>query len=115
MATTITVQALPANGEKLAVSYTAADASGMTFSNSGRELVLVNGTTAPAASGVVVEGVAAPDSGRDGSVTLDPGAVALVIGGPYKPRNFNNGGIIELSIADATDLEVAVVRFDANG
>lgn len=117
MATTITPQALPANGQPVNVNLIAADDTGMSFPNSGREILLVAAGSAPAAADVIVEGVPAADSGRDGTVTFGGALVAdeLVAGGPFKPRNFNNGGIIELTIGAAATLSVGVVRFDPNG
>lgn len=108
----ITVQELPANGVDLGdITFTAASAGGDSFSNTGRDLVLVKFGAAPSGD-VVVEGVPAPDSGRDGSVTFTAGANETHMGGPYAPRNFSNGGVVEISYsAGVTDIEIAVVRF----
>ena len=111
----LTVQAIPTTGAPLAVTFTAVS-SAETFANSNRELVMVRATGAAATTGVVVEGVASADSGRDGSQTLAPlVADEFVVAGPFKSRNFNVGGVVEVSSTTPANLEIAVVRFDPNG
>jgi len=112
----IPVQSLPANGQGFGgLTFTAASASGDSFAATGNEIVLVKGATGWTTETVQVEGVPGADAARDGTATLDPGAVAGVdAAGPFKPRNWNNGSNIELTYpGGVTGVEVAIVRFTA--
>lgn len=113
----IIAQPLPANGEGLTVVQTAVVGTAHTFANTGRELYLLFAGATPATSDSVIDGVAAADSGRDGTVTLGGAMTAddLIVAGPFKPRNFNTGGIVELTVAVPATLSHAVIRFDPNG
>lgn len=109
---TLTVQELPANGVDLGdITFTAADVAGDEWANTGRDLVIVQFGATPSGN-VQVEGVPSADSGRDGTVTFTAGANETHIGGPYKPRNFNTGGVTQLTYpGGVTDINVAIVRF----
>ncbi len=107
----IPVQELPANGKELAVSFAAANLAGDSFTNDGQTTFKVQWGATPSGN-VVLEGVEAPDSGRDGTVTLTAGAANSVTeAGPFKTRNFNNGGKIEVTYpSGVTDINVAAVK-----
>lgn len=111
---TLTVQELPANGQGLGgITFVAADVGGDEFLNSGNEIVLVLGGGTWVSATAQVEGVPAPDSGRDGTSTLDPQAVGGVdVGGPFRQRNWNTGaGATQITYpGGVTGLQVAVVR-----
>ena len=119
MATALVPDVLAANGVFSTITMTAVDITGMSFPNTGRELVVVDAGATPSTGDVTVEGVAAADSGRDGTSQIgsSPSMVAddIAIAGPFKPRNWNVGGIVEMSSALAGTLTVGVVRFDPNG
>jgi len=110
---TIAVQTLPANGQGLAgITWTPASGGGDDFDNSGNEIVLVRAGATWTTETAQIEGVPAPDSGRDGTATLDPQAVNGVdVGGPYPGRNWNAAGSVLLTYpGGVTGLDVAVVR-----
>jgi hypothetical protein len=118
MATQIPVQTLPDFGAHFAtggITWTPADAAGMFFNNTGKEVLLARSLTgAVGARTAVVEGDPSDDSGRDGSKTLTcPAAGDYSLAGPFKASNFNAGvsGQTQVTIATATLFELAVVRF----
>lgn len=108
----LTVQDLPANAGELAVSFAAADVAGDTFENDSRVFLAIQWGASPSGN-VVVEGVPAADSGRDGSTTLTAGAAnSITMAGPFKARNWNNGGSVDVTYpSGVTDISVAVVRY----
>jgi hypothetical protein len=109
MATEISVQDMPANGAPIDdVVFTAA-ASEMYFKNDGNMILLAKGATAPGGD-VVAQGVAALDSGRDLDSTIDVPVNGLNVAGPFKPRNFNQAGVVNLTLASTVDISLAVVR-----
>jgi hypothetical protein len=116
---TLTVQELPANGQGFGgqggagLTFTAAAAGGDEFSNTGREVFLIKGGAAYVDDYAQIEGVPGSDAGRDGTATADPGAVDNVdAAGPFKTRNWNTGGVVQVTYpSGVVGLEVAVVRF----
>ena len=107
----LTVQDLPANGVGRQVTLVAANAGGDTFVNTGNEIIYVQYSAGAAA--FTVNGVPAPDSGRDGtSSILYYGAGTFAMAGPFKPRNWNtSAGVVEISYpSGATGINIAVVR-----
>lgn len=111
---TLTVQELPANGQGFGgLTFTACDVAGDEFTNTGNEIVLIKATTGWTTETAQVEGVPAIDSGRDGTATLNPGAINDVdAAGPFKPRNWNtSSGVTQITYPGGiTGLQVAVVR-----
>lgn len=110
---TLTVQDLPANGVDLGnISFDACDVAGDVFPNTGKEIVIVKTVGAPSGD-VTIEGVPAPDSGRDGTSVMTLGADELHIAGPFKSRNWSNssGGVDLSYLSGITNMSVAVVRF----
>lgn len=111
---TLTVQEVPRFGAGLGgVTFVAADVNGDEFSNTGRELFLLSGVTGWTTETAQVEGVPSQDAARDGTATLNPGAVGgLDIAGPFKPRNWNAAaGAVQVTYpSGVTGLEVAAVR-----
>lgn len=90
------------------------NAGGDDFPNTGRELVMVVGVTGWTTETVQIEGVASPDSARDGTATLNPGSIGGIdAAGPFKPRNWNTGsGNVQLTYpGGVTGLELYVFRF----
>lgn len=108
----LTVQELPTNGATAGeITFTAADVAGDTFVNTGREIYLVayGGT---ATGTVEIEGVPSADSGRDGSSVIATATSGVHGAGPFKPRNFSNAGVVDVSYPGGiTDITVAVIRF----
>lgn len=117
---TLTPDALPRFGQ----GYAAANAATLTavtpaaggdeFANTGRDIVMALGVSGWTNETVQIEGVPSQDSARDGTATLNPGAVGgLDAAGPFKPRNWNTGaGNVQLTYpAGVTGLEVYVLRF----
>jgi hypothetical protein len=111
---TLTVQELPRFGAALGgLTFAAADVAGDEYQATGRELVLVKGATGWTSETAQVEGVPSQDSARDGTSVLDPGAINDVdIAGPFRPNNWNNGGVVQITYpGGVTGLEIAIVRF----
>lgn len=108
----ITVQELPANGGALdPVTFSAATAGGDVYDNAEDVILWVKFGAAPSGN-VTIEGVAASDSGRDGTVTVTAGANEDHVMGPFSSKNFNEGGQVYLSYpSGVTDISVAVLRF----
>ena len=108
----LTVQELPANAGELAVTFDAADVAGDTFENDSRVFLIVSFGATPSGN-VVVEGVPAADSGRDGTTTLTAVADTIVMAGPFKSRNWNNSGSVEVTYpSGVTNISVAAVRYN---
>lgn len=108
----LTVQTLPEYGQPLdPVVFTAADAAGDVFDNAEDVIIWIQFGAAPSGD-VTIEGVVAPDSGLDGSVTVTSGANQDHMCGPFKSSNFNEGGQVYLTYpSGVTNIDVAVVRF----
>lgn len=103
----LAVQEIPANGGELTVTENAAAVAGDNFANDGRTLVIVRFGAAPSGN-VVIEGVPAGDSGRDGEVTVTAGANETHVRGPFKGRNF--GAFIDLTYpSGVTDIDIGLV------
>ena len=110
MATELPIQVIPNNGQGLAdVTFTAAAAE-MFFTNDGTILLLMF-LSGVGAGAVVVKATPATDSGRVVDVTHTTTNPNRSIAGPFKPRNWNNGNIVDLTIADIANLSLAAVRY----
>lgn len=112
MAVAVPVQVLPDNGAPLNPTYTTGDASGHELSNSGNEIILLKNVGASPIT-VDVEGVPAPDSGRDVTISVVVAAGEERLAGPYKPRNWNtNTGLLEFAVSAGTetDLRIAAIK-----
>lgn len=110
MAIEIPVQDMPANGGSLDdLVFTAADTAGHFFKSDPQVLLIVRGASVPGGD-VVVEAVAALDSGRDVTSTITVPADGINMAGPFKPRNFKQAGNVNITISSATDIELACVR-----
>ena len=115
---TLTVQDLPRNGQGFGglagsgLTFVAADVAGDEYVATGKELVLIKGGSAWVDDYAQVEGVL-DASGRDGTGIIDPGAIDNVdMGGPFRPRDWNVGGIVQITYpSGVTGVEVAIVRF----
>lgn len=107
----ITRQDLPANGQELALTFAAASLAGDSFPNDGQTYFAVQWGATPSGN-VQIEGVEAPDSGRDGTVTMTAGAAnSITVAGPFKTRNFNSGGKVDVTYpSGVTDISVAAYR-----
>lgn len=114
MATTIPIQKLPQFGAEFDTAglvFTPADAAGMDFANTGKQLVYGRASAAGPKTAVAVA-APGPDSGRAVDVT---GSAATTdddfIMGPFQPDLYNVAGKVSLTIADAVAFELAVVEF----
>jgi hypothetical protein len=106
---TLAVQELPANGGELTLAWTAATAAD-EFPNDGSTILVVR-TTAAAGGNPVIKGVPAADSGRDVDVTVTlVGTSDFQLAGPFKPRNFNAGGVVQITAAAPANTDYAVLR-----
>ena len=112
MSTEIVVQDLPSNGANglQDLTFTPADDTGMFFTNDGNVLLIME-VIAGAPRTTDIEGVPSSDSGRDETISVVTAIDMLSMAGPFKLRNFNNGNIVDLTIATATNLSLAAVRF----
>ena len=112
MATVITVEDLEEiNGSTRveSVTWTAADATGMSFANTGREILLVKNLHISTLA-IVCTGVADEDD-RTGDLTVSTEASEHSVTGHFLPRLFNDAsGIVNMTIATDTALWVAVVK-----
>jgi hypothetical protein len=109
---TLTVQELPANGATFGtLTFSAASNDGDQFAGTGREIVLVQ--WGGVANDVTVVATPGADAGRAVDVAIaDAGATTVSAAGPFKTRNFNSGGNVQLTYGgDGTNITVAVVRF----
>lgn len=104
----LAVQDMPANGGELTVTQNAASVGGDNFLNDGNTYVIVIFGAAPSGN-VVIEGVPAADSGRDGSITVTAAANERHVRGPFKGRNF--GASVDLSYpGGVTNISIGLVR-----
>jgi len=103
----LAVQSLPANGGELTVTENAAAVGGDNFDNDGRTLVIIRFGAAPSGN-VVIEGIPANDSGRDGSVIVTSGANETHVRGPFKGLNF--GGSVDITYPSGiTNIDIGLV------
>jgi len=106
---TLTVQELPANGAELSIAWTAATASD-EFPNDGNIILAVR-TVGAAGGNPSVLGVPSADSGRDVDVLITlVGTTDFQLAGPFKPRNFNAGGVVQITATAPANTEYAVLR-----
>lgn len=106
---TLAVQELPANGGELTLSWTAASATD-EFANDGNTVLVVR-TTGAAGGDPTILGVPSADSGRDVDVVITlVGTTDFHVAGPFKPRNFNSGGVVQMTAAAPANTEYAVLR-----
>jgi hypothetical protein len=97
----ITVQKIPKFGQPLAVAWEAGSTPA-TLSNDGNVYLKMKNISSPTASVTVdIEGVPAPDSGRDATISVVLAAAGdEYIAGPFRSRNFNNGdGDIDITVS----------------
>lgn len=107
----LTSQKLPANGGELAVVFAAADVAGDSFANPGKNVYVHIQWGASPSGNAQIEGVL-DSAGRDGTSTLTAAAAnSTTVAGPFKPRNWNNGGSVDITYpSGVTDINIAIVE-----
>ena len=106
------LSALQAQRVPNSIAFVAADPAGDTFTNSGREAILIRhdnalgaSVTLTIATPLTIDGLAVADA----SVVIGPGETHLL--GPWPASTYNDSQKkVALSYSDATDISIAIVK-----
>jgi len=111
----LTISSMPANGVASGdLAFDTPAAGGDKFANTGREIVFVE-YSGGATGSAQVEGVIG-SNGRDGAALFATTTSTVKVGGPYKPREWNTGGNVDVTYpAGVTGVTVLVVRVPLGG